>query len=53
MKRRKPFAPPWTPDGRALGSEHGGARGTAYPIKKRLSHIIVAVAEQGETEGES
>jgi large subunit ribosomal protein L22 len=29
------------------------ARGTAYPIKKRLSHIIVAVAEQGETEGES
>ncbi len=29
------------------------ARGTAYPIKKRLSHIIVALAEQEETEGES
>jgi large subunit ribosomal protein L22 len=29
------------------------ARGTAYPIKKRLAHIIVAVAEQEETEGES
>src|SRR5579859_8105326 len=29
------------------------ARGTAYPIKKRLSHIIVALSEQEETEGES
>ena len=29
------------------------ARGTAYPIKKRLSHIIVALAEQEEAEGES
>jgi large subunit ribosomal protein L22 len=28
------------------------ARGTAYPIKKRYAHIIVAVAEEGEGESE-
>jgi len=27
------------------------ARGTAYPIKRRNAHIIVALAEETETEG--
>ena len=27
------------------------ARGTAYPIKRRNSHIIVALSEEQETEG--